>query len=108
MVKQFVPSPPLPPPTPTPYGPIRFRLPRVVEHFVGRDAELDALDKALGRGHQAVVTQSLTGLGGVGKSQLAAAYVARHARDYDIVAWIRAEDGGIADLAELGWSWRRQ
>ena len=49
-----------------------------------------------------MVTQSLTGLGGVGKSQLAAAYVARHARDYDIVAWIRAEDGGIADLAELG------
>src|SRR5437899_12329001 len=56
---------------------------------------------ALGRRHQAVITQSLTGLGGVGKSQLAAAYVVRHVRDYDIVAWIRAEDGGIADLAEL-------
>jgi len=62
----------------------------VVEHFVGRDADLSALETALGRGHQVVITQSLTGLGGVGKSQLAAAYVARHAQDYDIVAWIRA------------------
>jgi tetratricopeptide (TPR) repeat protein len=68
---------------------------------VGRDAELDALDTALGHSHQAVITQSLTGQGGVGKSQLAAAYVARHAQSYDIAAWIRAEDGGVADLAEL-------
>jgi tetratricopeptide (TPR) repeat protein len=88
-------------PTPVAQHRVRFRLPRVVEHFVGRDAELYALDNVLGKGHQAVITQSLTGLGGVGKTQLAAAYVARHTDDYDIVAWIRAEDGGIADLAEL-------
>src|SRR5438270_6263744 len=81
VVNPFFSSPPPSSPTPTHFGPIRFRLPRVVEHFVGRDTELDALESALGHGHQAVITQSLTGLGGVGKSQLAAAYVARHAWD---------------------------
>jgi NB-ARC domain len=78
-----------------------FRLPLAVAHFTGRDAELDAIDAALGVADRAVVTQAITGLGGVGKSQLAVRYVHQHADEYDIVAWIRAEDGGIADLSEL-------
>jgi len=84
-----------------PAGPVRFRLPRVVASFTGRDAELAGLELALGRGGQAVITQTVTGLGGVGKTQLAAAYAHRHAERYQVVAWVRAEDGGIADLAGL-------
>jgi tetratricopeptide (TPR) repeat protein len=80
---------------------VRFRLPLAAAHFTGREAELDAIDAALGVADRAVVTQAITGLGGVGKSQLAMRYVHRHADEYDIVAWIRAEDGGIADLSEL-------
>jgi tetratricopeptide (TPR) repeat protein len=80
---------------------VRFRLPLATAHFAGRNAELDALDEALGVAERAVVTQAITGLGGVGKSQLAARYVRDHADEYDVVAWIRAEDGGIADLSEL-------
>jgi tetratricopeptide (TPR) repeat protein len=82
-------------------GPVRFGLPRVVAHFTGRDTQLARLEEVLGERHQAVITQTVTGLGGVGKSQLAAAYAHRHVNDYDVVAWIRAEDGGIADLAAL-------
>jgi tetratricopeptide (TPR) repeat protein len=82
-------------------GPVRFGLPRVVAHFTGRDTELARLEEALSERHQAVITQTVTGLGGVGKTQLAAAYARRHADDYEVVAWIRAEDGGIADLATL-------
>jgi tetratricopeptide (TPR) repeat protein len=82
-------------------GPVRFRLPRVVTHFTGRDAELARLEEALGERHQAVITQTVTGLGGVGKTQLAASYAHRHVDDYEVVAWIRAEDGGVADLAAL-------
>ena len=48
-----------------------------------------------------MITQAITGLGGVGKSQLAARYVQQRADGYDVVAWIRAEDSGIADLAQL-------
>jgi tetratricopeptide (TPR) repeat protein len=80
---------------------VRFRLPLAAATFAGRNAELDAIDEALGVGDRAVVTQAITGLGGVGKSQLTARYVHDHADEYDIVAWIRAEDGGIADLSEL-------
>jgi tetratricopeptide (TPR) repeat protein len=55
----------------------------------------------LGERHQAVTIQTISGLGGAGKTQLAAAYAHRHVDNYEVVAWIRAEDGGIADLADL-------
>jgi len=80
---------------------VRFRLPLVASYFTGRGAELDAIDAALGVADRAVVTQAITGLGGVGKSQLAGRYVHQRADEYDVVAWIRAEDGGIADLSDL-------
>jgi hypothetical protein len=76
-------------------------LPLAAAHFTGRNAELDAIEEALGVAERAVVTQAITGLGGVGKSQLGARYIHQHADEYDIVAWIRAEDGGIADLSAL-------
>jgi len=51
-------------------------------------------------GDRAVVTQAITGLGGVGKSRLAEHYVAAHLDDYDVVARIRAEED-VVDLADL-------
>ena len=88
---------------------LRFRLPRVVAYFTGRDGLLAQLDTALSQRRAEVITQAISGLGGVGKTQLAAAYVAAHQDEFDITAWVRAEDGGVADLAELAvalaWSW---
>ena len=78
-----------------------FGVPAVAAAFSGRGDELDGLVEALGVADRVVIAQAITGLGGVGKTQLAARYVALHGREYDIVAWIRAQDGGIADLAEL-------
>jgi hypothetical protein len=72
-----------------------------VASFAGREQELDAVAERLRTGGRAVITQAITGLGGVGKSQLAARYVQQRTREYDIVVWVRAEDGGIADLARL-------
>ena len=80
---------------------MRFNLPTVAASFAGRDRELDELDEAMEGANRAVITQAIAGLGGVGKSQLAARYTQRCAERYAIVAWIRAEDGGIADLAAL-------
>lgn len=93
-------------PSPEPAGPrsrkrLRFNVPPQMPGFAGRAAELDALSQALSVTDQIVITQAITGLGGVGKSQLAARYLHDHGHEYDIVAWIRAEDGGIADLADL-------
>ena len=82
-------------------APVRFNLPLVPRLFVGRTRELAALEEALAVADRAVVCQAVTGLGGVGKSRLAEHYVTAHAGDYDLIAWIRAQDGGVADLADL-------
>jgi hypothetical protein len=92
---------PAPQPGPAGRRRVRLRLPLAAAHFTGRTVELDAIDAAFGSPERAVVMQAITGLGGVGKSELAVRYVHQHAHDYDVVAWIRAEDGGIADLAQL-------
>ncbi len=80
---------------------LRFGVPAPLVAFTGRGEELETLERALRVDGRALITQAITGLGGVGKTQLAARYVHTHGDEYDIVAWIHAEDGGIADLASL-------
>jgi tetratricopeptide (TPR) repeat protein len=71
--------------------------------FVGRAGELARLDAALA-GPGQVVVQAVHGLGGVGKSTLAARWAADHAGDYLVTWWITAAtpadiDAGLAGLA---------
>ena len=71
--------------------------------FVGRAGELARLDAALA-GPGGVVVQAVHGLGGVGKSTLAARWAAAHAAEYDVTWWITAAapadvDAGLAGLA---------
>jgi hypothetical protein len=80
---------------------VRFNLPAVSASFTGREEELHELDDALNAETGRVIAQAIVGLGGVGKSQLAARYAQMRADRYDLVAWIGAEDGGITDLAAL-------
>ncbi|MFE1902676.1 tetratricopeptide repeat protein [Streptomyces gardneri] len=72
-------------------------VPRKAAHFVGRTVELDALESA----EEPVV---VCGLGGVGKSSLAARWALRQAPHRNPVWWITAEsradvDAGLAALA---------
>jgi len=95
-----------PPPAPTPVATTTttwFNVPAPITAFAGRETELEALEEAIGLADRAVIAQAIGGLGGVGKTQLAARYAHAHAHagDYDLIAWIRAEDGGTADLAHL-------
>jgi hypothetical protein len=75
--------------------------------FTGREKLLAAVRETLLAGDRAVV-QALHGVGGVGKTQLAAEYAHRFAADYDVVWWINAGRAGliggqVAGLAnELG------
>jgi len=72
-------------------------------NFTGRDYLLNHLRKALQSGHAVALTQAITGLGGVGKTQLALEYSYRHASEYGIVWWVRAEEPAklAADYAAL-------
>ncbi|MGO9901768.1 MAG: tetratricopeptide repeat protein [Solirubrobacteraceae bacterium] len=101
IVRRAAQAPPTPEPRDRPRAPVRFNLPLVPRLFVGRTRELAALEEALAVADRAVVSQAITGLGGVGKSRLAEHYLSAHLDEYDVVAWIRAEDGGVADLAGL-------
>ena len=70
---------------------------------MGRAAELARLDAALA-GPGGVVVQAVHGLGGIGKSTLAAHWAAAHAADYTLTWWITAAtpadlDAGLAALA---------
>src|SRR5262245_13622226 len=75
-------------------------------HFTGRDDLIVEIVKALAAGEVAALTQpqAITGLGGVGKTQLAVEYVYRHAADYDIIWWVRSEElvTMATDFAGLG------
>ncbi|HEV3291365.1 MAG TPA: NB-ARC domain-containing protein, partial [Streptosporangiaceae bacterium] len=71
--------------------------------FVGRARELARLDAAMA-GPGGVVVQAVHGLGGVGKSTLAARWAAAHAAEYSLTWWITAAtpadiDAGLAALA---------
>lgn len=57
-------------------------------NFTGREELLTYLRDALTSGTPAALTQSMHGLGGIGKTQLALEYTYRHKADYDIVWWV--------------------
>ncbi len=85
-----------------------MNVPRTEHTFVGRVAELGLLTEALTRtGERAaggVVIQAVHGLGGIGKSTLAARWARAHAGEHEATWWITADtpaglDAGLADLA---------
>jgi tetratricopeptide (TPR) repeat protein len=61
--------------------------------FSGRSHLLTHLHRQLGGKHPVALSQSygITGLGGIGKTQLALEYAYQHAHDYHAVFWIAAE-----------------
>jgi hypothetical protein len=72
---------------------VAFSLANVskVEHFVARKTELIEIHKALG-GDGSRRTVVLHGLGGIGKTQLAATYAKRHKDSYSAIFWLNIKD----------------
>ncbi|WEH16932.1 tetratricopeptide repeat protein [Streptomyces sp. VNUA24] len=83
--------------------PVRLsNLPHVPRHFVGRLEILHLINEALHKETIPVIV--VCGLGGIGKSTLAAYWAARHGRDCNLVWWITADtesalQNGLANLA---------
>ena len=67
-----------------------WNVPARNPNFTGRSDELTALAGGLAGGSP-VTVQSVHGMGGVGKTQLAVEYAYAHAASYDLVWWIAAE-----------------
>ena len=78
-------------------------LPGCPTLFVGRDAELARLDEAMTK-PGGVVVHAVHGLGGIGKSTLAAYWAATHADRHTLTWWITADTPASIDagLAALG------
>jgi hypothetical protein len=70
-------------------------------HFTGRGRELEGLARGLAGG-PVVTVQSVRGMGGVGKTQLAVEYAHARAGEYEVVWWVAAEEPAlIADQFAL-------
>jgi hypothetical protein len=63
-------------------------------HFTGWEEILTEIHRTFERGNAIALTQSLTGLGGVEKSQIAIEYACRYSEEYEHIAWVNAENGG--------------
>jgi cellulose biosynthesis protein BcsQ/tetratricopeptide (TPR) repeat protein len=75
-------------------------LPLRNPNFVGRGAELLKLRQRLASSPSAVVVpQAVSGLGGVGKTQLVQEYAYRFSADYDVVWWVPASQPAEARAA---------
>lgn len=79
------------------------------EQFVGREEELAEIHRQLSSGSGRVL---LHGMGGLGKTTLARAYVARFAHAYDTVLWLNVRqdlthtfcDDGELTIRNLSWN----
>ncbi|MET8590435.1 NB-ARC domain-containing protein [Streptomyces sp. NPDC005078] len=76
----------------------------VVRHFSGRDDSLSEIQAAISNSHDEVPLVALVGLGGIGKTQLAARYCHLNRAALDVIAWLRADSRTklVKDLASLG------
>lgn len=74
-------------------------------YFTGRAEVLQQISLVLQTSQAAAVTQpqAITGLGGIGKTQIALEYAYRFGHDYDAILWLQAETYEIllADLVAL-------
>jgi tetratricopeptide (TPR) repeat protein len=71
---------------------LSFAVPQRNPNFTGRKDILADLRTSLTSDHVAAWKQALTGLGGTGKSQIAAEYSHVHKEDYRFVWWLQSEE----------------
>jgi tetratricopeptide (TPR) repeat protein len=83
-----------------PGGPLRAALPAIWNipyprnpFFLGRDEEMLRIRQNLQAGQATALSQpqAISGLGGIGKTQLALEYAYRYHQDYTAILWARAE-----------------
>ena len=77
-------------------------LPPRNKYFTGRIEVLDALTQGFADGSGIVLTQAISGLGGVGKTQTAIEFAYLHKDEYaDAVWWVKSENSPLDDCRKL-------
>ncbi|MCL2356633.1 MAG: tetratricopeptide repeat protein [Defluviitaleaceae bacterium] len=61
-------------------------------HFTGRGKVFERISAAFESGSEISLTQAVTGMGGLGKTQTALEYAYRYAHKYSLIWWVQAED----------------
>ena len=61
------------------------------EYFSGRDETLENINNAFHSESTVALTQTITGMGGVGKTQTALEYAYRYSDEYEYIWWVTAE-----------------
>ena len=82
--------------------PFVFQPPAVTNHYIERHEQFDTLDDAVRSAATTVVGQVVSGLGGIGKTQLVAHFATARQGEFDLVAWFDASIDLTAQLAGLG------
>lgn len=82
-----------------PGGDIPYRHPL----FTGRESELADLLATFAQAASEPIIVAITGIGGVGKTQLVLEYIKRHRQDYEHIFWIRGDHSALlaSDYADL-------
>jgi tetratricopeptide (TPR) repeat protein len=75
-------------------------FPKHNSYFTGRDAELYKIHRTLNKNN----SLAITGMGGIGKSQIAIEYVYRYAAEYQYIWWVNAETHAGIDEAYLSFA----
>src|SRR5260370_11712930 len=60
-------------------------------YFTGRSSQLNQLHTLLTAGEQVALTQAISGLGGIGKTQLSQEYAYRHQKSYHDILWVNVD-----------------
>jgi hypothetical protein len=91
-----------------------FQKPAVSAYFTGRETMLASIAEQLHRGQGSAITQGINGLGGVGKTQLAARYAQLASEgascggqqlQYQAVVWLNAEHNLDIQFLMLAEAW---
>ncbi len=73
--------------------------------FTGREEILERLHTALRAGKTTALTQAISGMGGIGKTQTAVEYAYRYQDDYEFIQWVKAEsrESIISDFVTMAY-----
>ena len=80
---------------------LAYSLPPRNNKFIGRENIFTQIRNNLKKSNMSIITQTIVGMGGIGKTQLATeyAYQAVEQKDYDSVLWVTAEtQNSISDI----------